>query len=91
MAVLQGTKDRPQISDVESVSRKVTAAFPGSEMLKVEPQGQGYHSLIVSGQSLMDVLIDQDGNVVSKQVRDDEFEWFWNADDDEAQEWKESH
>ncbi|PIR48095.1 hypothetical protein COV06_00380 [Candidatus Uhrbacteria bacterium CG10_big_fil_rev_8_21_14_0_10_50_16] len=77
-------------SAVSNLSQKVIAAFPGSDVLKVEPQGTGYHAVVVSGQSLIDVVLNDQGTIVSQQVRDDEFEWFWHADDDEVQEWKDS-
>ena len=75
-------------SSVNAVTKVVKAAFPDSDVLRVQPYGTGYLALVATNNVLYDVVLDEKGGVISQQARNDEFEWFWNADDSEVEEWQ---
>jgi len=76
--------------DVSSIAKTLAASMPDAEVLKVEPYGHGYLALVVQGQTLWDMILDDKGAVVSQVAQNDEFEWYWDAEDDEAAEWRSS-
>jgi len=72
--------------DVQAVADLLKETFSSGEILKVQPYDTGFLALVALDNKLYDVLIDDQGTVLSQQARRDEFEWFWNADDNEVSE-----
>jgi len=77
-------------ADMEQVVMSaVTDAFPGATVLSVHPFGGGYTALVSVDNTLVDVVTDAEGMVLSQDARRDGLEWFWSSDDDEIEEWYE--
>ena len=66
------------------ITNLLITTYPGAEVIGVKPKKDFYVGKIIKDGSLLEIHIDVNGNVLSEEVENDEYDWeTWDTDEDD--------
>lgn len=71
-------------SKLNDITTLLNNNYPGAEIIGVKPKNDFYVGKIIKDGILLEIHIDSNGNVLSEEVENDEYDWeTWDTDEDD--------